>query len=238
MIKQWVIPDIHGCAQSLKQLIEVQIQPQKQDELYFLGDYIDRGPDSKGVIDYLISLKNNGYKTSYLKGNHEEYFLRALDHEPSRKQLIKFGRKNRFKKEWFAHGGDKFMQSFGESEMNKIPPLYLDWIRGLKNYFLLKKHILVHAGLNFKIEDPFEDIFDMLWTRDFEIDPLKIDNRLIIHGHVPVHINVIRQSIYNKGTQIINLDNGVYLENKEGFGKLTAYELNSKMLIIQDNLDQ
>ncbi|PKP35664.1 MAG: serine/threonine protein phosphatase [Bacteroidetes bacterium HGW-Bacteroidetes-17] len=238
MLKQWVIPDIHGCVQSLKQLIEVQIQPQKQDELYFLGDYIDRGPDSKGVIDYLMSLKNNGYKASYLKGNHEKYFLRALDHEPTRKQLIKFGRKNRFKKEWFDHGGDQFMQSFMESDMNKIPLLYSDWIKNLKNYILLEKHLLVHAGLNFKIENPLEDTYDMLWTRDFEIDPLKIDNRLIIHGHVPVHIDIIHQCIHNDDSLSINLDNGVYLKNKEGFGSLTAYELNSKRLIIQDNLDK
>jgi len=67
---------------------------------------------------------------------------------------------------------------------------------------------------------------------------LKIGKRLIIHGHVPVHIDVIHQSIQNEDTLSINLDNGVYLKNKEGFGKLTAYELNSKRLIIQDNLDQ
>lgn len=238
MINQWVIPDIHGCIQTLKQLIEVQIKPNKEDELYFLGDYIDRGPDSKGVIDFLISLQNDGYNTNFLKGNHEEYFLKSLEHEPSRKQLIKFGRKNRFKKEWLAHGGDKFMQSFEQNKLHKIPFLYSDWIKNLKNYILLEKHILVHAGLNFKIENPFEDTFDMLWTRDFEIDPMKIDNRLIIHGHVPVHIDVIHQSIYNENVPCINLDNGVYFKNKEGFGELTAYELNSKMLLTQCNLDQ
>lgn len=238
MLKQWVIPDIHGCVKTLKQLIEGQIQPKKEDDLYFLGDYIDRGPDSKGVIDYLISLQNDGYNTIFLKGNHEEYFLKSLEHEPSRKQLIKFGRKNRFKREWLAHGGDKFMLSFGLTKLHKIPLLYSDWIKGLKNYILLEKIILVHAGLNFKIEDPFEDTFDMLWTRDFEIDSLKIGKRLIVHGHVPVHIDVIHQSIDNEDTLCINLDNGVYLKNKEGFGGLTAYELNSKILLIQDNLDQ
>lgn len=237
MSKQWVIPDIHGCAKTLKQLIETKIQPRKQDELYFLGDYIDRGPDSKGVLDYLISLQNDGYNTHFLKGNHEEYFLKSLEHEPSRKQLIKFGRKNRFKKEWLAHGGDKFMHSFGQNKLHKIPLLYSDWIKNLKNYIILEKHILVHAGLNFENEDPFEDTYAMIWTREFNIDPLKIDKRMIIHGHVPVHIDFILQCIHNVDTLSINLDNGVYLKNREGFGKLTAYELNSKILLTQDNLD-
>ena len=59
MRKHWVIPDIHGCARTLHALIEDNIKPTKHDELYFLGDYIDRGPDSKGVIDMCV--KNENY---------------------------------------------------------------------------------------------------------------------------------------------------------------------------------
>ena len=60
MNRRWVIPDIHGCINTLKQLIETGIMPTKEDELYFLGDYIDRGPDGRGVIDYIMSMQSQG----------------------------------------------------------------------------------------------------------------------------------------------------------------------------------
>ena len=56
MRKRWVIPDVHGCVNTLKALIEEQIKPARYDELYFLGDYIDRGPDSRAVIDFIRNL--------------------------------------------------------------------------------------------------------------------------------------------------------------------------------------
>ncbi len=77
MSKQWVIPDIHGCSRSLRALIEDQIVPSLDDQLLFLGDYVDRGPDSKGVIDYVIWLQARGYNTVTLKGNHEEFFVKS-----------------------------------------------------------------------------------------------------------------------------------------------------------------
>ena len=64
--KQWVIPDIHGHINTLRALIEQQIQPSKHDWLYFLGDYIDRGPDSAGVLDYLIDFKAKGFYLFFL----------------------------------------------------------------------------------------------------------------------------------------------------------------------------
>ena len=57
MREHWVIPDIHGCANTLKALIEDMIKPSKHDWLYFLGDYIDRGPSSKEVINIFSDLK-------------------------------------------------------------------------------------------------------------------------------------------------------------------------------------
>jgi serine/threonine protein phosphatase 1 len=237
MIKQWVIPDIHGCAKTLKQLIEFQIQPEKTDELYFLGDYIDRGPDSKGVIDYLISLKKQGYKTRFLKGNHESYFLKALKHNSPKKKKLFLSKKNKFKKRWYAHGGKKCMKSFGVKKLGDIPQKYVKWIKKLEHYIVLPQHILVHAGLNFNHDDPFEDKHDMVWTRSFEIDPLKIDHKVLIHGHVPVSIDSIQRSVKNKETLSIDLDNGVYKKRRSEYGKLVALELNSKTLLIQDNLD-
>ena len=60
MINRWVVPDIHGCLKTLKTLLETRINLTRLGLVYFLGDYIDRGPDSKGIIDYIMSLERNG----------------------------------------------------------------------------------------------------------------------------------------------------------------------------------
>jgi len=67
------IGDIHGCLSPLKQLWEV-IDPQPEDRIIFMGDYVDRGPDSKGVIDFLIGLQQQDFNLTLLSGNHEEKF--------------------------------------------------------------------------------------------------------------------------------------------------------------------
>ena len=87
-MKRWVIPDIHGCSKTLQALFEQQIRPSKEDEIYFLGDYIDRGPDSKGVIDYVRQLEEDGYKVFPLRGNHEDYCLHAVQAEHERKSFL------------------------------------------------------------------------------------------------------------------------------------------------------
>jgi len=77
--KRYVIADIHGCYKTLRYLVEEMISPSKSDYLFFLGDYIDRGPNSSGVIDYVIDLIDNGYKVFPLRGNHEENLLKAYE---------------------------------------------------------------------------------------------------------------------------------------------------------------
>jgi serine/threonine protein phosphatase 1 len=90
MQKKWIIPDLHGCIKTLKHLVKEKISLQKNDVLYFLGDFIDRGPDSKGVLDYVMTLEAQGFNVRPLKGNHEEYLLLALDEEKNRKRKFLF----------------------------------------------------------------------------------------------------------------------------------------------------
>ena len=79
MRRQWVIPDIHGCSKTLKALIGEQIRPTRNDWFYFLGDYIDRGPDARGVIDFIIQLEADGFNVRRLRGNHEDFLLKVYD---------------------------------------------------------------------------------------------------------------------------------------------------------------
>jgi serine/threonine protein phosphatase 1 len=110
-------------------------------------------------------------------------------------------------------------------------------MKSLTYFVQMDDFILVHAGLNFEIDDPFADKESMIWTREYNIVPEKIGNRKIIHGHVPVNLELMDMAIKNKSLKFIDLDNGPYIKEKSGFGNLVALELNSMETMIQDNRD-
>ena len=227
MREHWVIPDIHGCVNTLRALIEDMIQPSKHDWLYFLGDYIDRGPSSKEVIDYIMYLQKEEYNIRTLLGNHEEFLIKSYEEEMNLKSFMGIKQKNLKKKDWLFHGGKDTMKSFMLHDLKDFPLEYLDWMKNLEYYIELENFFLVHAGFNFKLKNPFEDKDSMLWIREYEIDKEKIGNKRIIHGHVPVSLEFIDLSIKNKNYKYIDLDNGCYMTKRDGFGNLIALELNS-----------
>lgn len=237
MPKRWVIPDIHGNVNTVRSLITDLIKPMRSDELYFLGDYVDRGPDSKGVIDYIRSLENEKYNLTVLKGNHEDFMVELYDTMKKSKNnwWFKFG--NKKYKTWSEIGGKPTLQSFNIQHILDVPPDYIEWMRNLVYYVELDDFVLVHAGLNFKNEDPFEDKRAMLWLRDYPIIPEKIGGRRIIHGHVPVNMELITMAIRNSMYKFIDIDNGPYITGREGFGNMVALELNSMEMVIQYNMD-
>ena len=123
------IGDIHGCAKALRALID-SIQPEPEDLLVFLGDYVDRGPDSRGVIDLLIELKHR-CRTVFLLGNHEIMFrgvLRGID--PSL---------------WLELGGRPTLTSYG-GRIENVPASHLEFLDQLQPYFETDQHMFVHAN--------------------------------------------------------------------------------------------
>ncbi len=125
------IGDIHGCLTPLKTLWET-IKPQPEDRIVFMGDYVDRGPDTKGVIDFLISLQND-FNITFLSGNHEEkFFLSRMD------------------KTDLAHwldvwGGVQTLESYGG--MENVPEGHWEFLRKNRPYLETETHIFVHANL-------------------------------------------------------------------------------------------
>ncbi|MCX6277187.1 MAG: metallophosphoesterase family protein [Bacteroidetes bacterium] len=237
MRKQWVIPDIHGYVKTVTSLINEIIRPTRYDELYFLGDYVDRGPDSKGVIDFIRSLQNDEYNVTAIKGNHEDFMVELYDAEMKSKNSWwhRFG--NKKQKSWLEIGGKPTLTSFGVQHIRDVPSDYIEWMRNLPHYKELDNFVLVHAGLNFKNENPFEDQRSMLWLRDYEIKAEKIGGRRIIHGHVPVNMELITMAVNSAAYKFIDLDNGPYISGKMGFGNMVALELGSMEMVIQYNMD-
>ena len=237
-MRTWVIPDVHGCLLTLQTLVEDLIGLQKDDSLIFLGDVIDRGPSSMGVIDYILKLEKSGVKTTVIRGNHEEYMAKVFREEQSKSGMRKvLNLKSSSFKEWMMYGGSETLQSFNAYTVSAIPEMYIEWIESLQYYVQWKNFLIVHAGFNFEIDDIFSDTQSMMWIRDYKIDPVKLGNNKIIHGHVPVTLDFIHQSIVSSSFQFIDLDNGVYLTDKPGFGNLLALELNTMELLVQPNLD-
>ncbi len=237
MPKHWVIPDIHGCVKTVTSLVNDLIKPTHLDGLYFLGDYVDRGPDSKGVIDFIRGLQADGYNVTALKGNHEDYMVELYDAE--KRSLHAWWRNfgNAKHKKWLEIGGKLTLESFHVNHIRDVPEEYIEWMRKLGHFIELDHFVLVHAGLNFKNENPFEDLRSMLWLRDYEIKPERIGGRRIIHGHVPVNMDLITQTVRNRAFKFIDLDNGPYLSGKDGFGNMVALELESMEMVIQYNMD-
>lgn len=232
-MNRWIIPDIHGCAKTLQSLVESFLKITKEDHLYFLGDYIDRGPHSKEVIDYIMDLQAQGYRVHCLKGNHEDYCVKAWV-EDQKFHLLK----PEIQRSWERVGAAETYKSFGGKRPRDIPEHYIEWMRNLDYYFELDKYILVHAGMNFNIDNPFEDLRSMIWVRNFKVDFNKTEGRRIIHGHIPVDYSFINHVISHQNNyDFIALDNGVFLTDHTDMGNLMAYNPDTNALLAQTNLD-
>ena len=237
-IKTWIIPDLHGCAETLQTVLDQQIKPAKTDHLIFLGDYIDRGPDSKGVLDVIMKMQEEGYRVTALKGNHEASCINAWEADKNKKNFLGIKTKTHLQKDWERFGGKQTLDSFHVQWPAQIPEKYIHWMKTLDYYVETDRFIAVHAGLNFDAEDPFSDKRAMLWIRDFRVKPEKIAHKTLIHGHVPVNLELIDMSVRQKKPDFIDLDNGIYMAHKAGYGNLVVLETDSMEYRVQTVVDE
>jgi len=169
----YAIGDMHGrldLLQKLEALIEADAGGSGAANLIavYLGDYIDRGPDSKGVIDFIMQLQASGYRVTALKGNHEESCVNAWKADKNKKRFFGIRTKPFLQKEWEQFGGKQTLASFGTDWAGEIPEKYIRWMDQLELFVETEKFIAVHAGLNFDAENPFEDTRSMLWIRELK----------------------------------------------------------------------
>lgn len=222
MNRTFVIGDIHGCYNTFCELIYNKCKITKEDEIYLLGDYIDRGPYSKEVVDEILTLIRNGYNIKPLLGNHEYMLIGAIDSI----EMFEL---------WYLNGCKSTLRSFKINHPNQFSQEYLHFYKNLKYYYLLENYVIVHGGLNFNIDNPFEDLESMLWERNKSADLSKTGGRKLVVGHTPKKLNEIKESLRK---DIIHLDGGcVYFGKYAGLGNLVALELNSFELFIQQNID-
>lgn len=190
----FAIGDIHGCFDSLKELVEIKIQLQKNDKFILLGDYIDRGDKSKEVVDFIMELQAQGFDIIPLMGNHEALLLDAFEDE---KNISK----------WIQNGGDKTLKSFEISSLKNIDSKYIEYFKGLRYYYAFGDYLFVHAGFNDNVLNPFTDYYSMLWKcKETYTNPL-LSDKTIVHGHNPVNVAKCEERVISKH-RVINIDTG------------------------------
>jgi serine/threonine protein phosphatase 1 len=217
-----VIGDVHGCIKTLRGLLESICTISNNDTLIFIGDLIDKGPDSKAVLDYILELKSNNYNVVYIRGNHEQMFINALDHSIAMK-------------EWFRNGGQNTLDSFDAYHPGFIDDKYIDLILSSQFYYQNENYIFAHAGLNFNIENPLSDKTKMLSSRSDFCDTEKIGLRKLVVGHTPVTLEKIK---FLLSKDLIRVDGGcVYHKQVQGLGYLVALDTESLDLFHLQNIE-
>ncbi|MDP4281965.1 MAG: metallophosphoesterase family protein [Bacteroidota bacterium] len=230
MSRNYVIGDIHGCIVPFREMIEEKLRLEKEDVLYLLGDYIDRGPAVKEVIDKILKLQEEGYQLFPIIGNHEYMLLKSINN-PGYFDL------------WHMNGCIATLTSFGVtpdkvyeiSSVQQIPEDYLRFFSSLPFYIEAGNYFFVHAGLPPHLKTPGSSLEDLVWTRSEIYNEHILAGKVLIHGHTPFTLNAIRARVDNKESKIINLDGGCVYQHNTFLGNLVAMDLDSKELFVVKN---
>jgi serine/threonine protein phosphatase 1 len=217
MKKIYAIGDIHGSYDRLKRMLPL-IPFQPGDTLVFLGDYVDRGYQSKEVLDLLMYLKDlcvdnitpTGVELVFLMGNHEYMMLDAIDG-------ININL-------WMANGGTDTMRPFHD----KLPDQkYIDFLKSLQLYYETEDYIFVHAGISPRtnVNMSLQCSDDLLWIRMAFIEDNSDYGKKIIFGHTPFQKPLIKK---NK----IGIDTGAcFGKAVSRLGNLTCIQLPDEKFI-------
>jgi serine/threonine protein phosphatase 1 len=202
----FAIGDIHGCPVELTALLK-SIDLDDSDTLIFVGDYVDRGPSARDVIDILIEVKHNHTNSIFLKGNHEDMMLSFL------------GLPGHYGESFLYNGGLATLESYAidesqfEEVIEHLPTEHVDFLQTLETSHLRAPYLFVHAGVHplRMLED--QEAEDMLWIRqEFIANPHDLGHT-VIFGHTPMR-DVMLDLPYK-----IGLDTGLVYG-----GKLTCVE--------------
>lgn len=186
----FAIGDVHGCLDELKKLVE-KLPLSADSKIVFLGDYIDRGADSSGVIDFIIELGQK-YDVVALKGNHEAMFMDFLEHPESTGAAL-----------FILNGGGSTLASYSEDEGHfEVPPEHIKFLSKCLTYYESEEHFFVHAGLRnlplAKVDKQKEET--LLWIRDSFLESSYDWGKRIVHGHTPVNQVTIKSNRINLDT--------------------------------------
>ena len=247
MSNYWVIGDIHGEIRLLDRLLE-SILKFLPDEIIFVGDYIDRGPGSREVIDRVMGLEGS---KACLMGNHEMMMLNAIDDMGFGFSPVEL---------WYYNGGEATLQSFGFTSFfsfqSGMDPKYLEFFRNLKMSYTIRissrlSILVIHAGISPSI--PVQDQVEMkdytelnrylfekyidpgdtfIWVREAFFDsPSSLwDGYLVVHGHTPVM--KLKRYISGRGKKhFLFVENDICIRKEEQGSRIASIDIDSGSVI-------
>jgi serine/threonine protein phosphatase 1 len=206
------ISDIHGDIDKFERLLELVDYHKDKDQLMLLGDYVDRGPHSKAVLNKVIQLKDEG--AIVLIGNHEKMMMDAFSGDPMKL------------KRWYYNGGIKTLQNYEYEidrddsdywyktdempeliEMNDQIRAHIDIIKTFRYYYETDTHIYVHAGVHPELSLESTDPDMLVWIRD-EFHKGYSGEKTVIFGHTPTKYLHESEDVYYGDNNIIGIDGG------------------------------
>jgi serine/threonine protein phosphatase 1 len=218
----YAVGDIHGMFGLWTELHRLISEDAKthhlETDIVILGDMVDRGPDSRKVIESLLDLHvSTGIRTTLLKGNHEQMLLGFLTAPEDNGPF------------WLRNGGVEALHSYGvyppdiishkqwkyvrDEFLERMPPVHLDTLKNLPSKFIIDDYFFCHASIKEGQELGHQGDEDLLWSRRFPNDSWGPQEKIIVHGHQPVAQPLIEKFH-------INVDTGAYAT-----GRLTCVKL-------------
>lgn len=210
-IHTFAIGDIHGRADLLRSLLdgisERAAQSRYTYRIVFLGDIIDRGPDSRGAMNLVSSTLKQFPGSRLVLGNHDSFILRILDErDPGRKQALTL--------HWITKmGGGATLASYGFDFSNAdldriitvIDPDHIALLRAAEKYVELDRHVLVHAGLEPGVQLALQDPYKLMWIREPFLSFTGSFVKAVVHGHTPTSSMMVERFHHR-----IGVDTGAY----------------------------
>jgi serine/threonine protein phosphatase 1 len=214
MGRLFVIGDIHGCARELEALLG-GLSLAAGDTVAFVGDYIDRGPESRRVVDLLLALRGrDDVETIFLRGNHEDMCLAYI------------GRGGHWGESWHLNGGIATLRSYGidarlpgRETLARLPREHVAFFESSRLYWLGEGHLVVHAGIRPGRPLAEQNEEDLLWIREEFIQATHALPETIVFGHTP------QRRVFVDLPYKIGIDTGCVYG-----GCLTAIELHEGVL--------
>jgi serine/threonine protein phosphatase 1 len=208
----FAIGDIHGCFDELAAVIRT-IKPARGDTIVFVGDYVDRGPASREVIDLALELEKSESECIFLRGNHEDMMCSFL------------GLPGNYGESFLFNGGVATLESYGIGEagldraIESIPNEHVEFLTRLATSYMRPPYLFVHAGIMPLRQLEEQSVEDMLWIRqEFIMNQHRID-ATVVFGHTPMR-GVMIDLPYKLG-----IDTGLVYG-----GKLSCIEFNEGLL--------
>lgn len=211
-VRVYAIGDIHGRLDLFDRLLDMidddgDRRGVSETHLILLGDLVDRGPDSRGVVDRAMSLEERYDSVRYLMGNHEEVMLGAAQGDT---KMVRFFCRIGGRETILSYGmpanqyRNMELEELGEALPELFPKAHIDFISGFEDQIIIGDYVFVHAGVRPEVPLAEQKVSDMRWIREEFITDTRHHEKMVVHGHT------ISEKIDEQRNRI-GIDTGAYI---------------------------